>query len=542
MTVKTKGIVVVGKERVDAALKAQGDELPGVMSDIIRGRRRRKDSAAGSITTDIPARLFEMTESGVLNEVTWGRKTITGLNVGEKLGEPSKKIYPIDLGERRGEIEVQTTGRTGTVTLSGPEGEEKFELVEDMRSTRGDELEEDNKRLREDLKTAAELNDPTKSLDAMNRTLLDAVNRLVGSEASTLFLVGSEFLTAEKKELERFTLADRQIRAATVESAIVKSIISGRTARVDEGSMTEEDRKLLGKKPSSLFVIPIAKGAADKRQVMGALVVEGSKKDQLSSADMSSIEYLANHAASEVFSERLNQVDAITNLVPRGLFDRIYESLIGRAVTERVNLTVGVTDVDRFSQVSNNIDHARGSEVIKQIGTVIKSNISNERLAGAFGGDEMRILFRESKEESLKQADKIRSAIEAHSFYFTLHPEEKDIVLKKTSSLKSDEEVIRMEHEDGKDVIIVPKGSEVLENEDGSRIINLPPGTFTVSIGLATLRDDVNEPIQVTPGTLTDTRRKLTNIADKQLKAAKKAGKNCVKAIGSGAIRAGDKI
>lgn len=554
MVQKTRKYILVGKDRVEAARSAKDDD--DRTRALLKGR-----------ASDLDTRLFEATDDGSLKEMPLKGKTVVGISIGKKAGEPEKQPYSVSLEDASEEMEVHTTGRKGKVVLSDADGETEYELLEDIRSTIGDQLQVENIVLQKDLKAAARINDPTQSLKQMSRTLLDAVNDRIGFEGATLILTGTRFSTEEEKYVERYSLgkdaAGRTIVGtdqihAGADSTIIDSIIEGRTITTKD-YLREGDHNLLGKKMSAFSVIPLTVGTGDRKQTVGALVVDNSsKQNHISKSDVSSIEYLAGHAAGEVLSSKLSEIDFITGLLTRNSFIEHYEKELANSLLRKTPLTAAVTDLDRFKPIVEAFGHLNGSRVIKQIGTLIYSNLDPIDQAGALGGDEMMMLFVSGKEQSIEKADRVRKAIEKHRFEVVLDAEQKDDTIIRFKPKTHGKQVIKKYTETvkGKEITVIDilKGSEVRELDDGSRVISLAPGTITMSIGMASMPEDVRDEIgpayaasreeleaddERLENAVIRARRAVTRKADATIDMAKKQGRNCVKVPGMRATRDG---
>lgn len=162
---------------------------------------------------------------------------------------------------------------------------------------------------------------------------------------------------------------------------------------------------------------------------------------------------------------RLTTIDGLTQVFNRRYFIETLEREIGRALRYRRHLSLMMFDIDRFKRVNDNFGHLAGDYVLKHLASVVKGRIRREDVLARYGGEEFAIVLPEiGHGHSLAFAEKIRILVEAAEFIF----------------------------EDA----VIP---------------------VTVSIGVASLRPDIEDPLE------------FIKQADAMLFAAKEAGRNQVK-------------
>jgi two-component system, cell cycle response regulator len=120
------------------------------------------------------------------------------------------------------------------------------------------------------------------------------------------------------------------------------------------------------------------------------------------------------------------EIDALTNLGNRRLFDKTIEQEIARAKRHEHNLTFILTDIDFFKSVNDTHGHKVGDDVLKGFAYLLK-NLSRETdHVFRYGGEEFAILLIETDlKGGVEHAEKLRLNIFHHEF---------PVVGKKTSS------------------------------------------------------------------------------------------------------------
>lgn len=90
--------------------------------------------------------------------------------------------------------------------------------------------------------------------------------------------------------------------------------------------------------------------------------------------------------------------DSLTHLLNRRCFDRDLQTIIGDCRTGGADIAVVVIDLDHFKHVNDELGHAAGDDLLRQVAQVIKSGIRERDLAYRIGGDEFCLLLPEIDE------------------------------------------------------------------------------------------------------------------------------------------------
>jgi len=121
------------------------------------------------------------------------------------------------------------------------------------------------------------------------------------------------------------------------------------------------------------------------------------------------------------FQERVHQMiqrDELTGLRSRrSLFaDLDREVQRGCSAPLPEPISVLMMDLDFFKRVNDGYGHLVGSQIIREVGGIIRDTIHSADLAARFGGEEFLAYLQKSPEEGLAVAEQIRKEVEEHAF------------------------------------------------------------------------------------------------------------------------------
>lgn len=92
--------------------------------------------------------------------------------------------------------------------------------------------------------------------------------------------------------------------------------------------------------------------------------------------------------------------DALTEILNRGAILTFLDNDIQR--TKRINTKISIVmfDIDYFKKVNDTYGHLAGDEVLKQISSIVKTNIRDIDLFGRYGGEEFLIILPDTNSHS----------------------------------------------------------------------------------------------------------------------------------------------
>jgi two-component system cell cycle response regulator len=176
-------------------------------------------------------------------------------------------------------------------------------------------------------------------------------------------------------------------------------------------------RKLKFRDLRSLFVIPVVAG----EKALGAVVLAaeregafGSEKCRLLQVivDQSAVAY--QNACNIRQLEKTAATDALTGLFNR----RVFMEALGRKFQSAQrfgrDLSIIMTDLDRFKSINDAHGHHVGDEVLKMFADVLRDSARQVDLVARWGGEEFIILCEETDREGARSvAERIRADLES---------------------------------------------------------------------------------------------------------------------------------
>lgn len=114
--------------------------------------------------------------------------------------------------------------------------------------------------------------------------------------------------------------------------------------------------------------------------------------------------------------EKLSHEDDLTGLANRRAFDLKLKELFDKARESGDILQLAVLDIDHFKHINDKFSHLVGDHAIVEVVDVLKRHIESDTLLARWGGEEFTLLFVSDTHQSDDYLERLRSAIEAHSF------------------------------------------------------------------------------------------------------------------------------
>jgi len=116
-------------------------------------------------------------------------------------------------------------------------------------------------------------------------------------------------------------------------------------------------------------------------------------------------------------SIELSVRDGLTGLNNRRYLDTHLSTLVERAKTRGRNLSVLITDIDRFKLVNDTRGHSEGDEVLREFARRLQANIRGIDLACRFGGEEFVVVMPDTNAQTAAEvAERLRLAVDTMPF------------------------------------------------------------------------------------------------------------------------------
>jgi len=185
-------------------------------------------------------------------------------------------------------------------------------------------------------------------------------------------------------------------------------------------------------------------------------------------------------------SKEISKRDELTELYNDRYLHGSLSKIIDEAVRNGSECGVIFLDLDHFKEVNDTHGHLVGSQLLSEIGAILKQIIPGEGLAARYGGDEFVIAIPGAgRQETFWVAETIRQNIADRAFEVNANPEG-----------SNGEAVLRVE------------------------------GVVTCSIGIATLQSDIMPELKAENGDSKTAKDQLLSKADTCMYAAKELGRN----------------
>lgn len=116
---------------------------------------------------------------------------------------------------------------------------------------------------------------------------------------------------------------------------------------------------------------------------------------------------------------RLTTMDGLTQIYNRRYFDEALERELSRSRRYERSLSLVLFDVDHFKQVNDRYGHLAGDYVLKQLASLLQTQLRREDVFARYGGEEFGLLLPEIESEgAVKVAEKVRRLVERQRFEF----------------------------------------------------------------------------------------------------------------------------
>jgi diguanylate cyclase (GGDEF)-like protein len=116
--------------------------------------------------------------------------------------------------------------------------------------------------------------------------------------------------------------------------------------------------------------------------------------------------------------EKMSITDDLTQVFNRRYFHDRLDGEIERARRYDHPVSLFLMDIDHFKRINDKYGHQTGDEVLRAIGGILRSSTRSVDIVARYGGEEFVALLPETGQETARMtAEKLRAAIEHHSFF-----------------------------------------------------------------------------------------------------------------------------
>lgn len=125
-------------------------------------------------------------------------------------------------------------------------------------------------------------------------------------------------------------------------------------------------------------------------------------------------------SSPETIAYKRNQMDDLTNIYNKSALISNGKEALQKAKQFSFDLSVIIFDLDNFKIVNDTYGHLAGDALLKQLTSLVKNQmIRSEDFFARFGGEEFCIvLCKQSMEDTLEIAERIRQVIADHTFEY----------------------------------------------------------------------------------------------------------------------------
>jgi two-component system cell cycle response regulator len=128
--------------------------------------------------------------------------------------------------------------------------------------------------------------------------------------------------------------------------------------------------------------------------------------------------------------------DPLTGLANRRALEVMLAEEVARSARHARPLSILMADVDHFKQINDLYGHAAGDTVLRQLASLLAQELRSIDKAARYGGEELLVLLPETPlAEARMVAERVRLAIEGHTFVVDPEDDEPPVALRLTLSL-----------------------------------------------------------------------------------------------------------
>ncbi|MGE0159867.1 MAG: diguanylate cyclase [Gemmatimonadales bacterium] len=128
--------------------------------------------------------------------------------------------------------------------------------------------------------------------------------------------------------------------------------------------------------------------------------------------------------------------DELTGLANRRALEQLLAGEVDRAQRHGRPMSILMADIDRFKSINDTYGHRAGDEVLRELAHILADKLRSIDKAARYGGEEFCVLMPDTPvEEARRVAERIRAAVEEHTFWVDPEDDEPPIELRMTASV-----------------------------------------------------------------------------------------------------------
>lgn len=201
--------------------------------------------------------------------------------------------------------------------------------------------------------------------------------------------------------------------------SLVTAACAQRTTLLVNGFDSSADPELDALMPTArnLIIVPLV---AEDRPI-GALVAEHGLRrgSRVERRVVSTVERFVSHAALGLRNAWLLQdiraladVDQLTQIANRRVFDQALEVELSRATRKGGSASLVLIDIDHFKQINDTHGHQTGDEVLSGVAQALQTNARPYDTVARYGGEEFAVVMPNcGEQEAAVTAERLRRAV-----------------------------------------------------------------------------------------------------------------------------------
>ena len=209
------------------------------------------------------------------------------------------------------------------------------------------------------------------------------------------------FTYDDRARLVRFYTSDfrRCIRACSL-----KGMIDELRGKIKEEEYDKLDGLITSmRSDSGSFVYTFAGDLVGSKEKCKNTLIKGFAVNGIEY--MSVVGYI-HRASNKGNAGHVIERDALTGVYSKSEIDNTIRKTIER--DKQSNVAICIIDIDYFKSVNDNFGHMMGDKVLKEVATIITSEVRDHGVVGRFGGDEFMVMFYDVEDMELCR-EKLRS-------------------------------------------------------------------------------------------------------------------------------------